>query len=175
MKSIVRSMDLTAIPHRADFTSCPCEGCDARFDFEVWDKHAVMLVLDPVRGKHGSVVLVSECPTCFGRSWVHCSFDAFLWDETQPKAWRSAVAKERGVRHLSAVHTFADSLCARCQCLRTLECDTLPIVHCTMGKTKFAKDANGVDIMDYSFSCADQCGKFVPRRPRSFYITDSDE
>ena len=136
--NIVRSLP-DGILHRAGITSCPhCGFISSRGDIarscDVWAEKAKTLVLDTVHGKHGSVAVVSECPECFELSWVHQPFSFFSeWMDIYSVAWKRAANAEHTRRHMDAVHTFADSLCAKCQHLRSLECDTLPIVQCTFG------------------------------------------
>jgi hypothetical protein len=127
---IVRSFDTAAVWHRAGITSCP--HCDHNADD--WEKTATTLVLATIHGKHGSVVVVNECPKCFEKSWVHQPFSFFdKWTDGYSEEWKAAANAEYAKRHLAAVTTFADSLCARCSHLRSLKCDTLPIVECTKG------------------------------------------
>ena len=131
-RRIVSSTDTAKLRHRGTFTDCPY--CSHRMEMEGWEKLADTLVIEEVHGKHGSVVVVAECPSCFKRSWVHQPFQFFeKWHDAYPPEWKAAAMAEHSRRHMHAVHEFADSLCAKCIHLRSLEIDTLEIIECTMG------------------------------------------
>jgi hypothetical protein len=160
-KRVTKSFDQRTCGHRADFEHCP--SCDARFDDQTWDEAAVIMSLEVTGGKHGSVVIVSECPKCFEKSWVHNTFCSLSCGVTFPEHWRKAAAEEHTRRHTAAVHVFTDSLCAQCAHLRKLECDTLPLVDCTDGKDEHAKLPPGRELhLRHSFSEA-ACTNFKQR------------
>ena len=177
-RKIVRSVDLERISHRAGITNCP--HCDFdKQDSDPWAKNAIVLMLDTAYGKHGSVVVVSECPKCCKKSWVHQPFSFFNdWSDHYPEDWKAAAQAEFTRRHCEAVSRFADSLCAKCQHLRRLECETLPIVSCTYG-APVGEDADTwrtatgrwsppiADRKAYLHSCftETECPKFKPRHP----------
>ncbi len=130
------------LAHRAGIWVCPhCDWQDEGDNkLSAFDKFICAVVLETVHGKHGSVVTVSECPKCHKKSWVHAAFHSFSeWSDHTPEV-KMAVKEEHARRHTQAVSRFADSLCAKCVYLRKLECDTLPIVSCTHGKTKEQTD-----------------------------------
>lgn len=155
---IVRSFAPASIRHRAGITTCPY--CNHNADD--WAKTATTLVLATVHGKHGSVVVVNECPECFQKSWVHQPFSFFAsYSDDYTEEWKSAANEERGKRHLEAVTTFADSLCAGCAHLRSLECDTLPIVHCTKGDPV---PIEGRKARLHSCFTELECGRFLARK-----------
>lgn len=145
------------IAHRVGVDSCPHCGKGFNYDLGPWEKSATHVVLDIVHGKHGSIAVVSECPECFEKSWLHftsSSFGDFANEFTEEI--RLAARKELDRRHLGAVVTFVNSLCAGCKHLRKLECDTLPIVRCTYGQER--KD----DYLHSSFT-ETNCPKFEAR------------
>lgn len=158
---VVRSFDPQAVDHRADFMHCP--SCGTKHEPEIWDANAAKLILEIVHGKHGSLTIVSECPKCFEPSWVHTPFSAFgEWgEEWVPDNWKKAAAEEHTRRHVRSVHRFADSLCAKCVHLRSLVCDTLPVVHCTLGEPP------PTDGKVYLHSCftETECPAFQAREP----------
>lgn len=134
-RKIISEMD-HSITHRAGVWTCPhCDYQEDNYSVGKWEKGALTLVLAIVHGKHGSVVVISECPKCFKKSWVHAEFSRFEeWSNTYPKEWKEAAIKERDRRHIASLIRFTDSLCARCRHLRRLECNTIPIVDCTYGR-----------------------------------------
>jgi hypothetical protein len=82
------------------------------------DDAAVTLVLEPTQYKAGYVSILSECPSCFLQSWVHCGMSCFSsgpWSEE----WIAAVeARELEVR-LKALRDWGAGLCHRCKHLET--------------------------------------------------------
>ena len=158
-------MDLERIAHRAGITACPHCDFDAdreHTDGDVWAKTAMVLILDTVQGKHGSVVVVNECLKCFKKSWVHQPFSFFAdYHDGYSAEWKEAADAEHTRRHVESVSRFADSLCAKCAHLRSLECDTLPIVECTYGAPPPV--AGRKQYLHSSFTEI-ECPKFVARR-----------
>lgn len=161
-RKIVFSLDTAAVDHRADFEHCP--SCDKKFSGEKWDAQATALVLGIVHGKHGSLAVVSECPACFEKSWVHQCFSTFRITDDFPSDWKDVAAKEEACRHLEALRTFCDSQCSRCAHLRKLECETLPIVECAFGK-KGEHEKCSPNQKFYYHRCFTEtaCPAFAPR------------
>ena len=111
-KTIVRSWDWELHNHRRDFETCPF--CDHKMPYLKWDEYAIILVLDVVQGKHADVVVVSECPKCFEKSWTHQ--DGPLGDyEHISMEWQEAVVKEIAERRKVAKRAWELSLCFTCK------------------------------------------------------------
>lgn len=110
-KTIVRSWDWELHNHRLDFETCPF--CDHKMPYLKWDDYAVILVLDIVQGKHADVVVVSECPKCFEKSWTHqCGIGDF---EEMSVEWQEAVNKEIAHRRKVEKRKWELSLCFTCK------------------------------------------------------------
>lgn len=99
--------------HRADFEHCP--NCGHSMNNKSWQRAAVTLVLNPGCYKAGSVAVMSECPKCFGLSWVHHAMTGFAWDDDWPASWRAAVdAREKAVK-LEALRRWGAGICHNCR------------------------------------------------------------
>ena len=132
MKRTVRNTLPDGVAHRADFKSCP--KCDATFDSEIWDRQAKILIREIVNGKHGSMAVVSECPECFGLSWVHHSISTLHWlmRYLVPK-WEKPVNDEYDRRKLRAIREWAGSVCIKCVHVGKVICDTSTSRSCVRG------------------------------------------
>lgn len=161
-KTIVSTFTSRCGDHRANFENCPA--CDHKIDSRKWTaNHSCTLVVAEVAGKHGSVVVVSECPKCFKKSWIHQDFAFFSdWHEEYPYNWRDAATKEHERRHRATLESFCKSQCANCQHIRSLEIDTSAIVHCTKGREP-TKIPGRKDRLDYNFGGETDCDKQLQR------------
>lgn len=110
------------VAHRTDFETCPC--CpDDEYPYEghrmrsaEWMKRAVTLVMEPAVYKAEAVAIISECPRCFGLSWVHQRYTSIYWDvETFPTDWRNATRKKAQQLTLEAHEQWNGSLCKTCR------------------------------------------------------------
>lgn len=110
-KQIVRSWDWEIWNHRKDFQTCP--NCDHEMLYTDWDNYATHLVLDTIQGKHGSAVIVSECPKCFEKSWVHQDLRSDI--EHISEEWQEALSKELKDRIAIAQREWDLSLCRTCK------------------------------------------------------------
>lgn len=103
--------------HRVNFTNCP--HCEAEFDHTKWLQQAVVLVNTIVQCKHGAVAVISECPHCFERSWVHNDIKFTHFEMYGlPKEWDKAAADELGRRQVSSIQDWAASICVNCRQLK---------------------------------------------------------
>lgn len=105
------------VDHRSDFTSCP--SCDHQMDNDGWEKAAVELVLDPAVYKSGSVAVVSECPKCFAKSWVHERMYSFDFSDHWPDDWKKAVKQREASVRLVALREWGGAICHRCAHLKS--------------------------------------------------------
>jgi hypothetical protein len=83
-----------------------------------WDQAAVVLVLEPCYYKSGSVSVVSECPKCFEKSWVHHGMSGFKWNDAFPKAWKERVERLEKDTKLKAFREWGAGLCWSCKHLK---------------------------------------------------------
>lgn len=158
---ITRSFDIRTVEHRTSVVSCP--HCGTTFELDDWGKHAAVLVLEEIWGKHGSLAVVSECPKCFEKSWCHFEFSSFdKWCDWFAPDLRAAAYTEHERRHIAAVRRYSDSLCAKCEHLKNLDCKTLPIVSCTMGDS-IAKSKGGDKPFYHTCFTRTECNKFQQR------------
>lgn len=126
-KQIVRSWDWELHNHRRDFETCPF--CSHKMPYLKWDDYAVILVLDVVQGKHADVVVVSECPKCFEKSWTHqCGIGDF---EEMSMEWQEAVNKEIASRRAIAKRQWELSLCFTCKKVEELPGERATWASCT--------------------------------------------
>lgn len=102
--------------HRGDFITCP--ECDNSFPTTEWDKNATTLVLEPWCIKASSVVVISECPHCSFRSWVHEPMDSFGY-HTWPDEWKEAVKKHAANLQQKAIRKWNKDKCKSCSLLET--------------------------------------------------------
>ncbi len=158
---IVRSAKLP--DHRAGVTNCPhCDFTPPMFEKgDTWAKAATTLILDEVHGKHGSLAVISECPTCFKKSWVHQPFSFFEdYHEMYPEDWQKAATKEYDRRHLESVRALSQSLCIGCDHLRKVKVDTHVVVDCTLGRPD-------TERLQYCFTTTEckHFKKYVPPKP----------
>lgn len=130
-KQIVSSWDLNIRDHFGDSKTCP--NCDFEQEYDEWAKLATKLVLDTVGGKHGSVVVIMECPKCFGSIWVHVPIPFSEYDDAYPKEWVAATVKEDDKRRLIALREWAKGLCGNCKHLGGGNISTTAYMNCTYG------------------------------------------
>ena len=75
--------------HREDFQTCP--HCGRKYKYEIWDGCAFILIASiPITShmhKKGNVIIVSECPRCFGYSWCHEDYFHVCQEMNAPKEW----------------------------------------------------------------------------------------
>lgn len=102
--------------HRADFTTCP--NCQHEMEDGEWDKASTILVLNPACYKAGSVSVISECPKCFEKSWVHHPMSGFKYSNF-PSKIIEAVWKLEASTRLEALRNWGKSICHRCKNLES--------------------------------------------------------
>jgi hypothetical protein len=118
--------------HRSNFTSCP--HCEAEFDHTKWLQQSVILVNTIVQRKHGSIAVISECPHCFEKSWVHQEIKFTHFDMYGlPKEWDKAAADELGRRQVESMRAWSTSLCVNCKHLKGVSELTHPWRNCIKG------------------------------------------
>jgi hypothetical protein len=130
-RKVMSSLPKTA-HHRSDFVTCP--HCEEELEQDLWDKKATILVTSIVHAKHGSVAVVSECPTCFELSWVHralISFDVY-YDEIAPE-WIGIANEELDKRRIASIREWATSLCINCAHVKNASSDTSSHRSCIRG------------------------------------------
>lgn len=175
----------SGILHRVGVWKCPhCDWQDADHAVAPWERAGILLVTDIVHGKHGEIAYVSECPSCFKKSWIHVGLDhaSSKWNEDFPEEWRKKAAEVRDQRHLSAMRTFMASQCARCVHLKEFECRTLPIVKCNLGQpsdylhTCFSRtDCNSFGPFDAEKEIRDRLTHFYGQTDGTFKLPNSCE
>lgn len=111
-KEILSSWNEDINSHRVDFTTCP--DCSLFYSVDVWAHTAVMLVLNPRIIKSSAVVVVSECPNCFAKSWIHEPMDSFDYG-LFPEQWKIAVKEKATATRLTALRQWGASLCCHCK------------------------------------------------------------
>lgn len=116
--------------HREDFESCP--HCDKKFENSTWDCQAYLLILNPAFFKASSVSVMSECPACFEKSWVHHRINSFGFSEW-PQPWIDAVKKLEDEKKLKALRDWGASLCAKCANLTSGNVDFHAWRYCSIG------------------------------------------
>lgn len=114
--------------HLADFETC--RGCQKSMPWTVWEKQITHLIAKEVYGKHGSLVLVLECPKCFEKNWVHISYLSPL---SAPDRLVKAFTKEIAARKLRAVRDWGKALCWNCKNLTEASITTNPWRECKIG------------------------------------------
>lgn len=150
------------VEHRVGVTSCPhCDHNDN--DYDSWHAGALAIVTEIVHGKHGSMAVISECPKCFKKSWVHEAFSAFSYTDAYAE-WKELAAKTEAERHRKGLIVFCDSLCVRCVHLRGFEGDTLCWKKCTMGKDDAIKLPPGHTFYYQMGNPVTECDKFEERK-----------
>ena len=130
---ITHSFDAARYSHRAGVTDCP--HCGAQFDYEKWRGNALTLALCEVHGRHGAAVVVSECPKCFKKSWIHTDLDGFFDFQNWPEGWVEAAREERARRCIAAIRALGRSLCWRCRFLTDGSVSTVTRINCSFGGT----------------------------------------
>jgi hypothetical protein len=100
--------------HRADLETCPhCRHVPV--GRMAWYGYAVTLVLKPRNHKRGSVAIVSECPKCFGISWIHVEMDSFAYMvPAAPAKWIATVQALCASTRLQALRDWGAGKCHRC-------------------------------------------------------------
>lgn len=138
MKKIVKSGGEKGAEHRAMITVCP----DCNYDSDEsntandkpWMQGAVILVLQPRFYKKGHVAIVSECPKCFKKSWLHVDIDRVHWfSQCLPKKWIDAIKAEGERLKLQAVREWPKGLCWRCKHLKEATIDYHCYRQCIVG------------------------------------------
>lgn len=112
-KKIVKSGADIGLGHRGDFETCP--DCGHKMKNQEWEHAAVTLVLEPCCVKSSSVSVVSECPKCFEKSWVHERMAGFDWNDAFPQNWKDAVKKLKESTRLQAARDWGASICWQCK------------------------------------------------------------
>lgn len=143
-KQIIRDYPIEDLPHRRDFETCPC--CDTRYKNEKWNEHAIILVLREIFGKHEYCGIVSECPKCFEKSWVHndlrCLYDVIFGEE-----WEIAGYKEYENRKAAAQKKWEKSLCITCKNGKRINgIPTLDWVDCKIVKKDYTRSSRGHSV-----------------------------
>ena len=132
-KNIWRELTCEFKYHRGDFETCP--HCGQKFEDDEWDKHAVDLIIGIVNCVHGRITVVSECPKCFEKSWVHHNFTTFMFDDEGkwPKGWNKAAIKEQADRQLRALREWGAGICWKCKKLTGGDISTHAWRNCARG------------------------------------------
>ena len=104
-------------PHRPGFDTCP--ECGKRSKYEDWrkPKYVGHVILDPQKySKRSSCIVISYCPKCGERSWVHEELEmSSLYSDTAfNKIVRKKLQKEKIRRIRLAVTQMAESPCMTC-------------------------------------------------------------
>lgn len=126
---IISFFDPGQYPHRYDFDTCP--HCDKVYDhLKEWLSNRTELCTGIVDQKTDSGVVVSECPSCFEKSWVHYDLrNTYRFTEVEQeastKAWNN--------RHLSAIRELDGALCISCSRIESLKVDTKTWRNCYAG------------------------------------------
>jgi hypothetical protein len=102
--------------HRSDFESCP--HCEHQMKDAEWDQCAVELIIEPRCYKSGYVIIMSECPKCHGKSWVHNRMATIAFG-CWPQSWKDAVEKRDCEDRLDALREWGKGLCWRCKKLES--------------------------------------------------------
>jgi len=124
--------DITSKNHRSDFATCP--HCDSEVDYEGWDKAATKANFRLDRfAKHGSAIVISECPRCSGLSWVHVPLDSFKWEENYPRRWKARAVKAIANRQLRALRQWGAGICWKCKNLESGSVTTAARRECIVG------------------------------------------
>ena len=117
--------------HREDFETCP--HCREKFDVEEWKKTAHTLILPIVNGCHEYIAIVSGCPKCFEKSWVHHHLiQVRIASEKKvfPAEWAKAAVEEITRRKQAAQKAWESGLCKSCVNLKSFEITTLAHREC---------------------------------------------
>lgn len=139
-KKIVTSGADVGLGHREDFETCP--DCNHRMKSEEWDKTALVLVLEPRIWKSSAVAVVSECPKCFEKSWVHARMDGFRWNDAFPQDWKDRVKALEESTRLAALRDWGASLCWNCKHLESGKIDFHAWRHCKRGSGPALKECD---------------------------------
>lgn len=127
-KIITKTFLLSYNSHRGDLETCPC--CGRRQKVKDWEIQAGELCLDIVFGKHGSAVIITECPKCFEKSWVHIKIPLIYYDDIFPIEWLDAAGIEFRKRKEAAQKKWDNSLCKKCKNLKKYEITTAARITC---------------------------------------------
>lgn len=84
-------------------------------DNEEWEKQSVILVLSPRCYKSGCVAILSECPKCFKKSWVHERMATFKFNDKIPESWVKAVEELEKTVKLEALREWGRGICHQCK------------------------------------------------------------
>lgn len=120
--------------HRNDFETCP--HCNHKYSTKTWERAAIDLILDPVSCVSDRLAIVSECPGCFEKSWVHENFSSITYgseDRKYPKSWAKAAEDEDKARKLQALRDWGKGLCWHCNKLEEGTVERHAWRHCSVG------------------------------------------
>jgi len=129
-RRITSEFNFAKVDHLADFQTCA--ECDHRAaDFDKWKANAKVLVLTCHHGKHGSAVVVMECPNCGSEHWVHAELDSLSseWYDW-PAEWRKPADQYRKRLLCESARAFAASQCSSCIHLSEPKVTTHPWREC---------------------------------------------
>lgn len=115
VREIRSSWDCTIYNHRGSLDCCPF--CQFEQKIKEWHKQASILVVAEIQGVHRSVAIVTECPKCFEKSWVHIEMSFSTYDSCYSKSWIEAIRKEYDKRCLSALREWKKGICGECALL----------------------------------------------------------
>lgn len=135
--------------HRAGITDCP--ECGIRSSNEQWSKakNIEYVILDPQRhSKHSSCIVISFCPKCAERSWIHEDLDSgsMSWCNggfTKPVQKKMQKEKVRRVR--AAINVMATSPCLSCKHVTDLSfsCLTFQVIRQRGGRKISGRPCEG--------------------------------
>jgi hypothetical protein len=117
--------------HRADFRHCP--HCEEPTPTEEWFKYVHIVVIGEVHGKHPSGALVSECPKCFKKSWVHRDLALLEYEGHLDANAKYAAKEELARRQLVALRLWGAGLCWNCTHLKSGSVSTATHRTCKRG------------------------------------------
>lgn len=135
---IISFFDFQQHPHRQDFDTCP--HCGKEFNHnEVWLKHRTAICTGIVQQKTDDGVVISECPSCFEKSWVHYGLrHTYQFTEAEQKA----STKAWNDRHLSAIKELYGALCVSCSRIESLQVGTKTWRNCYAGCGRVVTECN---------------------------------
>ena len=116
--------------HRGNFTTCP--SCEAVFSVNKWSDVAVAMTTSIIQGKHAAAAIISECPACSSRSWVHENLLDFEFND-YPAEWKKRAKEELARRRLTSLRHWGAGLCWQCEKLDSGTVNTLAWRNCERG------------------------------------------
>lgn len=149
MKKILQQVGIVEMRnHRVDFEGCP--HCEFRMDWQKWDKYACLLILESSFEKKGHVTVISECPKCFEKSWIHESMDCINAHRQFPfpKKWIVAIEQFAAACKLKALRDWAVGLCGRCSQLSCGKIDYGTWRECSIGFGPVATECDSFMSID---------------------------